>query len=272
MYHREETMSDIQLSKSIAEVYDEFFVPALFGEWPAHVLDIAEVSPGQRVLDIACGTGVLARAAAERTGSPDSVVGIDLNVGMLEVARRNAPDIDWREGRAEVLPFPDASFDTVVSQFGLMFFQDRVAALREMLRVLRPGGRMVVAVWGSLDETPGYATAVDLLQRLFGEEVANGIRAPFCLGNIQMLSELAHTAELKHVHIETRAGTARFKSIHDWMYTDINGWVLAGTLDNTEFAKLLAAAEHDLAQFVTRDGTVAFPSPAHLISTAKTHT
>ena len=91
--------------------------------------DAAAIGAGQAALDVACGTGVLARELRRRTGAEGRVAGLDRNAGMLAVARRSAPGIDWREGRAERLPFADGSFDAVVSQFGLMFFEDRRAAL-----------------------------------------------------------------------------------------------------------------------------------------------
>ena len=154
-----------QVSRSAAEVYEEFFVPALFRQWVQPVADAADIRAGDRVLDVACGTGILARHAATRVGAAGSVCGVDINEGMLAVARREAPEIEWRKGAAEALPFADDGFDAVVSQFGLMFFADQAKAIREMRRVLRPGGRLAVAVWDSLANTPGYAAMTALLQR-----------------------------------------------------------------------------------------------------------
>lgn len=124
-----------QVRASAAEIYDEFFVPALFAPWPEPVLNAAKLGAGQTVLDVACGTGVLARAGVRRTGAAQRVTGLDLNDGMLAVARRHHPGIAWRQGRAEALPFEPEAFDAVVCQFGLMFFEDRPRALREMTRV-----------------------------------------------------------------------------------------------------------------------------------------
>lgn len=108
-------------------------MPALFQEWVGPMLAASRVSRGQRVLDVACGTGVLARATAVR---PDGeVIGLDINEGMLAVARQKGAEVTWRQGQAESLPFIDDSFDTIVSQFGLMFFEDRRAALREMVQM-----------------------------------------------------------------------------------------------------------------------------------------
>ena len=124
----------MRVARSPAEIYDEFFVPALFQPWARVVMDAASIESNQCVLDVACGTGVLACAAADRVGSGGSVVGLDPNEEMLAVAHGKADTIEWRVGRAEAIPFPDESFDEVVSQFGMMFFESPSGALREMLR------------------------------------------------------------------------------------------------------------------------------------------
>ncbi|MFQ5468502.1 MAG: methyltransferase domain-containing protein, partial [Kiloniellaceae bacterium] len=134
-----------------AEVYESCFVPAIFGAWASPVADAAGIEAGKRVLDVACGTGVLAREAFRRVGQKGQVVGVDLNEGMLAVAARTEPKVEWRQGDAEHLPFEDASFDVVVSQFALMYFPDRVAALREMWRVLAPDGRLAVVAWAPIE-------------------------------------------------------------------------------------------------------------------------
>ena len=179
-----------QVSTNAARVYDEFFVPALFAEWPKRVVDAAHLQPGDRILDVACGTGIVAREAAERVGPQGTVIGLDLNEGMLAVAAQKAPHIEWRQGRAESLSFETHTFDAVMCQFGLMFFEDRVSAIQEMMRVLQPGGRLIAAVWASLDQTPGYAAMAMLLERLFGKIVANSLHVPYVLGNEQELRDL----------------------------------------------------------------------------------
>src|SRR5262245_35680273 len=109
-----------QLAHDAAVAYEKDFVPAIFAQWPPVLAEIAGISPGGRVLEVACGTGVLAREAATRTGSMGRVTGLDLNEGMLAIARRLRPEIDWRQGNAAKLPFADSAFDVVVSQFALM--------------------------------------------------------------------------------------------------------------------------------------------------------
>lgn len=258
-----------QVTRGAAEIYEEFFVPALFQEWAPRVADAARLTPGERVLDVACGTGVLAREAAWRVAPAGSVVGLDRNEGMLAVARREAPRIEWRLGMAEELPFTDGAFDAVVSQFGLMFFEDPVAALREMWRVLRPGGRLAVAVWGALDHSPGYAGMVALLLRLFGERVANELRAPFALGDPETLRSLFARAGVPGVEIRTPDGTAGFPSLEAWVRTDVKGWTLADLIDDAQYWTLLREAGRELSRHVGPDGTVAFRCPAHVATATR---
>jgi SAM-dependent methyltransferase len=258
-----------QITRSAAEVYEEFFVPALFREWPPRVLDAASVCPGQRVLDVACGTGVLAREAARRVGPGGSVTGLDCNEGMLDVARRLAPNIQWRIGAAESLAAESGAYDVVVSQFGLMFFDDRALALKEMWRVLRPEGRLAVAVWDALEHSSGYAAMVALLERLFGKRLADELRAPFALGDREALALLFSDADIPEAGISTQDGMARFPSLESWVRTDIKGWTLADRIDDAQYETLLGEAREALAAFVQPDGAVAFPCPAHIASAAK---
>jgi SAM-dependent methyltransferase len=258
-----------QVSRTAADVYEEFFVPALFAEWVGPVADAARLAPGQRVVDVACGTGVLAREAARRVRPGGAVVGLDRNDGMLDVARRTSDGIEWRLGRAEMLPFPDGSFDAVVSQFGLMFFEDRVAALSEMWRVLRPGGRMAVAVWDTLANAPGYAAMTTLLQRLFGDTVADALRAPYVLGDPGFLRRLFADAGIADAEIVSADGTATFPSIESWVHTDVKGWTLADLIDDSQYETLKREALRELHAFVQPDGAVMFHHPAHIVAAAK---
>ena len=261
-------MSDAgQVSASAAEVYDEFFLPALFAAWAPRVVAAAALQPGQRVVDVACGTGVLAMEAALATSPGGHMVGVDLNPGMLAVARRKAPDIDWLEAPAEALPFETESFDAAVSQFGLMFFEDKPAAIAEMWRVVRPGGRFVIAVWDSLDHTPGYSAVTSLLARLFGGDVAALLKSPYSLGDPNTLRALFARAGVTEFEVQRMPGEACFPSIRAWMHSDVRGWTLANELDDEQYERLVAEAAVELNRFVTADGSVRFAHPA-LIATS----
>jgi ubiquinone/menaquinone biosynthesis C-methylase UbiE len=247
-----------------ADVYDRAFVPALFAQW-GPVMAEAAVATGSRVLDVGCGTGAATVAAAARAGPGGRVVGLDPNPEMLAVARRK-PGIAWVEGRAEALPFRDAEFDAVVSQFAMMFVDDRVTALREMQRVLAPGGRMAVAVCGALADSPGYSALAALLDRLFGRSVGDAFRAPFVLGDAQAMRALAADAGLESASVVERVGEVRFPSIAELVATErACVWTLGGLLDEGQFDRLRDEAERELAPFVV-DGVVAFPMPALILT------
>jgi SAM-dependent methyltransferase len=266
-------MSDptLQAQVDAARAYEALFVPALFGQWASKVADAAQIQPGQRVLDVACGTGVLARAVHSRTGPTGYVAGLDPSPGMLAVANELAPAVNWRQGAAESIPFADRSFDTVVSQFGLMFFADRQQALREMLRVLSAKGRLVVAVWDSLTNMPAYAAEVALLERLASPRAADALRAPFVLGDRENLSTMFKDAGAVSVTITTHQGTARFPSIRVMVEADLRGWlpVMGVILTEEQIGRILKDAEDDLGKYVGRDGRVAFEVRAHLVSGTK---
>lgn len=250
-----------------AEVYEAEFVPALFRPFAAVVADAAGLFAGQRVLDVACGTGALTRTVAARVGPTGKALGLDVNPDMLAVARRLDATIEWIDGRAEALPLPDASVDAVVSQFGLMFFDDRVAALREMQRVLRPGGRLAVAVCDAVERSPGYGALATLLQRLFGDEVAGAFRAPFAIGDAELLASLARQAALARAEVLRRSATVHFASIDALVSTERACiWTLGGLLDDDQFEPLLREARRALAPFVQHDGSVVFEMPALVIA------
>ena len=256
-----------QVSAHAAKIYEEFYIPGLFAQWPPRIIDAAHIVAGQRVLDVACGTGVLAQAVANRVGPSGSTVGVDINEGMLSIAREKRPAVEWRNAPAEGLPFDDSSFDSVVSQFGLMYFTDRKLALTEMMRVLKPGGTLAIAVWDKLENCPGYDIEEQLFIRVLGDEFAD--ESPYSLGDTQKLNELFASAGIFDAQIQTHIGTARFASIEEWIYTDVNGWTADDAVEGDDYDRLLREAKKDLAQFLMPDGTVVFATPAHIVTASK---
>ena len=157
------------LGGSGPEIYEQSLVSAIFAPFAEGLVALAAPPSGARVLDVACGTGVVTRAAAQRVGTTGRVVGLDLSAAMLAVARVVPSEpgaiIEWHEGNALALPFPDQTFDLVTCQQGVQFFPDRAAGLREMHRVLASGGRVALSIWGPLQRSPGFTILADALAR-----------------------------------------------------------------------------------------------------------
>jgi ubiquinone/menaquinone biosynthesis C-methylase UbiE len=151
-----------QLPGGAAVLYQRHLVPAVTASWAADLVERVGLRRGERVLDVACGTGVVARAAAGRAGRTGHVAGIDINAGMLAVARSvpagPGAGISWFEGSILGLPFRAGSYDVVLCQLGLQFFPDRPAALAEMRRVLVTGGRLGLNVYGVIPHLTPAAT------------------------------------------------------------------------------------------------------------------
>ena len=152
-----------QLTMKAAELYERYVARYFFAPWASSLVDLAHLVTGERVLDVACGTGIVARLAAKRVGPLGRVVGVDLNPGMIAVARSlpaaNDVRIEWLERSALDLQLKKASFDVVLCQQGLQFFPDKAVALEQMRRVLDHGGRLALSVWESNSPGP-YTSAV----------------------------------------------------------------------------------------------------------------
>ena len=258
-----------QLSNDTAVAYERDFVPAIFAQWPPKLAEIAAIAPGDRVLDVGCGTGVLAREAAARVAPSGRVTGLDLNEGMLAVARRLRPEIDWRHGDALDLPFADHAFDAVVSQFAFMFFPDRPRALREMWRVLAPGGRLAVAVCAPLEETGGYRRFANILRREAGDDAAAMVEGYFALGDEAELLRLARAAGIVDPQILSCEGWARFASIEEFGRIEVKGSPLAAIVDDAAYARVLTGARDALAEFVDREDGLAIPLGARVLAARK---
>jgi SAM-dependent methyltransferase len=254
-----------------AQAYEGLHVPALFAAWAPLVLEAAHVRAGERILDVGCGTGIVARQAAGIVGAGGYVAGVDIDAGMLTVAGSIAPSVSWTQASAERLPFQDACFDAVICQFGLMFFPNRLAALREMFRVLATDGRLAAVVWDSLERSEAYSVVVPLLERLAGSRAAGALKAPFVMGDVRELESLLRASGAANVRISTQTGTARFPSIRTMVEADLRGWlpVMGVALDDDLTEQILRAAERSLHRYVVADGGVEFESSAHIVTATK---
>ena len=260
-----------QLSVDAAEVYEARFVPAIFAEWAPHLVEAAGVAPGQAVLDVACGTGVVARAAAEWMGGQGRVAGVDLNEGMLAVAGRLRPDLEWQQADAAELPFPDGSFDTVLCQSALMFFPDRVRALGEMRRVAAAGGTVAVQVWDQLEAQAGYGAMYEAFARHLGPEAADLDSAYWALDDLDLLGSLFEAAGLTITGARTRVGTVRFGSAGEAVATELDATPLGAGFDPDTRRRVLDAGIQAMGPFVVDGGRVELPIRGHLVTAAARH-
>jgi SAM-dependent methyltransferase len=254
-----------QIPTEAAEIYESKFVPALFGEWAPLLVELAGVTAGQAVLDVACGTGVVARAAADSVGPSGRVVGVDLNPAMLAVARRLRSDLEWRQADAGALELPDASFDVVLCQSGLMFVSDVVRALREMARVVRPGGTVGVQVWERRESQPGYAPLIEAAARHAGPDAVGLLSTYFSLGDLDEFATRFAAAGLEITATRTREGAVRLPSLDAFVTVEVEGSPLVERITPEEYASIRADAVRDLAAYAAADGTAAVPIWGHVV-------
>jgi SAM-dependent methyltransferase len=257
-----------QIPLEIAEMYEARFVPRLFAVWAPHLVDAAGVEPGQSVLDVACGTGIVARTVAARTNRRGRVVGVDLNRNMLAVASRHDEDIEWREGNAEDLPFDDDQFDAVLCQSGLMFFPDPARALREMGRVSKPEGVVAIQVWASLESQPAYSRLVEVAARHAGPDAVNLLSTYWSCGDLDRLRAQFESAGLGVPAVRTLTETAAFDSIDELVATEVEGTPLIERITPEVYRRIKGDARDALASFRT-DGGVQIPLVGHVVTAAK---
>jgi ubiquinone/menaquinone biosynthesis C-methylase UbiE len=255
-----------QITPEQAEAYEQLFVPALFAQWASPMVQIAQIGPGQQVLDVACGTGVAARAAADAVGDSGSVVGLDLNPAMLTVAARIRPDIEWREGDVAHLPFESERFDAVLCQSALFFFPDARSAIAEMARVLRPGGVLALQTYASVQDQPGFIELEAVVARYAPADALHLIETYWSQGDLSALTAMLEEAGLRVIETRTKLGTAMYGSVENLVETEIRGTPLADRLTEQQIEEILAESTSVLARFLTPDGLLAMPVRAHLVA------
>ncbi len=254
-----------QIPIEAAEAYEATFVPAFFAQWAPILCDAAGIGPGHTVLDVACGTGIVARTAAERAGAA-RVTGVDLNQAMLTVTRRVRADIDWRHGDVAALPLADRCFDAVLCQMALMFFPDRIGALREMARVAAPAGTVAVLVPASLGAQPAYGPFVDMAARQAGPEARSLLDTYFACGDLDDLTGQFGQAGLRVTGTETHCGTARFGSVDLFVTTEVESTPLRERISAEVYHRIKRGAREVLAPFTAADGTLAAPFEVHVVA------
>lgn len=254
-----------QISLETAETYEAAFVPSLFAHLATHLVDAAEVTAGDRVLDVACGTGIVARTAAERTGPAGRVVGLDLNEAMLTVARRVRPDLDWRQGDAASLPFPEDSFDVALCQSGLMFVPDEAAAVGEMARVVRPGGRVAAQVWSSLDRQTAIQPLAGAVARHAGPDAVGLVSTYFRLGDREQFTDQFTRVGLRVTDVHALPVTVRAPSVDDYITTEVESTPLIDRISEDVYRRIREEARAGLARYCDAAGALVLPLEAYLV-------
>ena len=261
-----------QQSSSPAQTYEEYFVPAIFVPWTRVLLDHAAPQRKEHVLDVACGTGIVARNVAPRVENDGRVVALDMSPEMLDVARAipepEGCTIEWIEGNATALP--DGPFDLIVCQQGLQFFSDPVAALSEMRRLLKVGGRVALSVWQSFDFHVVYKNLLEATARQLGASLDTVAHA-WSLGDADKLRSLFDAAGFRHVDVSQASLNVRFPTPDRFVELTI----LGGATTIPAFAELQDAERSSLIEKVKKEtegvlrkhreqDEVTFPMPAHI--------
>jgi ubiquinone/menaquinone biosynthesis C-methylase UbiE len=271
--------SGFQLSGSAPEAYQRYGVAAIGTAKAQELVALAALQPGERVRDVACGTGVVARHAAQAVGPTGHVIGLDVNAGMLQVARTVAPPVGapmtWREGSVMALPFPQATFDVVLCQWGLEFFPDRAHGLREMARVLVPDGRLGLRVWRALERQPFQTAVLAALDRhLFGGQNVPSRAAlvqPFTLADAEKLQALVADAGFRDIDMQIRTHSIRFASVEAYTLGFLSATPIASevaAMEETARTRMIQEIAAALHPFVTDEGLAA-PAEDHVVLARK---
>jgi SAM-dependent methyltransferase len=256
-----------QLRGDAAEAYERYLVPAFFAPFADRLIDLAAPRLADRALDVACGTGIVARklsALVHRT------VGLDPNAEMLAVARAKAPSLEWVQAEAGAMPLPDAAFDVVACQQGVQFFPDRAAGLREIRRVLVPGGRLAVSAWRASVHNPGWMRLAEALDRHAGPAVGALQRVPFSLGPAE-LRALLHEAGFRSIAVRIAIHAVRFPSAGELLLRQEAASPLAGPLSALA-ADVRETLIRDFTEALrphTDDDGVSFPMETHLVTAVR---
>jgi ubiquinone/menaquinone biosynthesis C-methylase UbiE len=258
-----------RLSAAAAELYEAQFVPALFAEWAPRIVETAGVGPGQAVLDVACGTGIVARTVADRQRGQGRVVGLDLNEAMLEVARRVRPQIEWRQGDAAALPFAGGAFDAALCQMAFMFFPDRGRVLREMARVVKAGGTVAFSVPASLVAQPAYRPFVELAARHAGPPALQLLGTYFASGDLDELRALVDAAGLVLAAVRSHTGAVRCPSVDAFVATEVESTPLRERISDEVYARIREGARELLRAYTTPEGAAAIPLVGHVVAARK---
>ncbi|MEI7856883.1 MAG: methyltransferase domain-containing protein [Methanomicrobiales archaeon] len=247
------------------ETYEQIIVPTWMADWTPDLIEDGGVGPKKRVLDVACGTGIVARKAAGLIGPGGRIAACDISEGMLRVARvcakqEGATSIEWYHSDVSSMPFSSGEFDTVLCQQGLQFFPDRAAALREMKRVLAPDGTLALSVWGRPDKSPHVVAICEVFSEYFGEESTTIFRAACSLSDPRVLHNLVSDAGFSGIRIRCGVKIARHPSLAELLPAYFSALPVAAqisALSEEERTRMFRSIETKLADWRENEGLAA---------------
>jgi ubiquinone/menaquinone biosynthesis C-methylase UbiE len=250
--------ADKLFAGSIPELYERFLVPLIFESYARDLAKrVADAAPGD-VLETAAGTGVLTRAMAARLPAAARIVATDLNAPMLDqAAKRQTGDrrIEWRQADALALPFPAASFDVVVCQFGAMFFPDKVAAYKEARRVLRSDGHLIFNVWDKISENEFADVVTQALAEVFPDDPPRFMaRTPHGYHDVEQIKRELNAAGFAKISIDAIDEKSKAPSPRDPAIAYCQGTPLRNKLGARDASRLEQATAQAAAALARQFG------------------
>lgn len=256
------------LQPSWAEKYERELVPIIFEPWSHRTVATADPQPGEHALDVACGTGIVARSIAPYIGRQGRVVGIDSNAEMVTAARaiplHTERPIEWVDGNAQQLPFVGATFDIVCCQGGLQFMADRLAALQEMHRVLKPGARMVLMLFREIQYAPAFALLAEKIAPYAAPRMIKSIVTPFSLGNTEEAQALVEQAGFSHISIRQATRETCFSSAEAFVRARLLATYHSDTVDDQILTRAIEEVGAALQPY-EKSGKLIFPMTGYLL-------
>lgn len=232
----------------VPENYEQFFVPAIGRPVARDLVRLADLRPGENVLDTACGTGIVARLASEKVGDKGSVTGLDVNPGMLAVARSVTPmnkSIEWHQASVEAMPLPDERFDVVFCQLGLQFVEDKPAALNEMRRVLKSGGRLYLNMPGPAGSL--FVIFAEAMKKLIGPEAAGFVTHVFSLNDTSEIRQLIKNAGFQDISVEAENKMLTLPAPEEFLWQYVQSTPLFGVWSQVD-EKVQKSLEQEIVE------------------------
>jgi ubiquinone/menaquinone biosynthesis C-methylase UbiE len=269
------TSAQWQVARDAAGRYDQVLVPAILGPAARALVELSDLRGGETVLDVGCGTGAAARFAAVKVGSSGRVSGVDVNAGMIEVAKSLPPvrgaAIEWIENSAYQLPFSEAAFDIAFCAQTLQFLEDRPRALAEMYRVLKPGGRIALSLWCDLPESPYFHALVQAVTDHIGVETASGLRAAFSLSDPEKIRVLLTRAGFKDPRATVKQLDLELPDLDEFVPRHVSATPMAGgfhAASEGARSEVVRQVSEQLCPYETAHG-IRVPFRTHLVMSTK---